>query len=83
MEIIFVCTGNTCRSPLAEGLMKKLLADRGIDGIEISSAGLAAYPGDEVSEKSVKAAEKYGVDISAHRSRRINQYMLESAVLYV
>lgn len=80
MEIIFVCTGNTCRSPLAEGLMKKLLSDRGIDGIEISSAGLAAYPGDEVSEKSVKAAEKYGVDISAHRSRRINQYMLESAV---
>ncbi len=80
MEIVFVCTGNTCRSPLAEGLMKKLLSDRGIDGIEVSSAGLAAYPGDEVSEKSVKAAKKYGVDISDHRSRRINRYMLESGV---
>lgn len=80
MEIIFVCTGNTCRSPMAEGLMKKLLCDRGIDGIEVSSAGLAAYPGDEVSEKSVNAAHKYGVDISSHRSRRVNQYMLESGV---
>ncbi len=80
MEIIFVCTGNTCRSPLAEGLMKKLLGDRGIDGIEVSSAGLAAYPGDEVSEKSVKAAANYGVDISSHRSRRISEYMLTSGI---
>lgn len=65
---------------MAEGLMKKLLCDRGIDGIEISSAGLAAYPGDEVSEKSVNAAQKYGVDISDHRSRRVNQYMLENGI---
>ncbi len=79
MEIVFVCTGNTCRSPLAEGLMKKLLKERGIENIEVSSAGLAAYAGDEVSEKSVKAAENYGIDISAHRSRRINSYMLENA----
>lgn len=80
MEIIFVCTGNTCRSPLAEGLMKKLLQERGIDNIDVSSAGLAAYTGDEVSEESVRAAKNYGVDISAHRSRRINSYMLENAV---
>ena len=80
MKIIFICTGNTCRSPMAEGLMKKLLCDRGIDGIEVTSAGLAAYPGDEVSEKSVNAAKKYGVDISSHRSRRVSEYMLESGV---
>lgn len=60
--------------------MKKLLCDRGIDGIEVSSAGLAAYPGDEVSEKSVNAAKKYGVDISDHRSRRVNEYMLSNGV---
>lgn len=80
MEIIFVCTGNTCRSPLAEGLMKKFLCDRGIEGIVVTSAGLAAYPGDEVSEKSIKAAADYGVDISSHRSRRVNQYMLDSGI---
>lgn len=80
MNIVFICTGNTCRSPLAEGLMKKLLADRGIDSINVTSAGLAAYPGDEVSEKSVIAAEKYGVDISTHRSKRISEYMLGDSV---
>lgn len=60
--------------------MKKLLCDKGIDGIEVSSAGLAAYPGDEVSEESVKAAAKYGVDISSHRSRRISEYMLGNGI---
>ncbi len=80
MNIVFVCTGNTCRSPLAEGLMKKLLAERGIKTINVTSAGLAAYPGDEVSEKSVAAAKEYGVDISAHRAQRINEYMLNDSV---
>lgn len=80
MNIVFVCTGNTCRSPLAEGLMKKLLTDRGIESLTVTSAGLAAYPGDTVSEKSVIAAQKYGVDISEHRSRRINEYMLSDSV---
>lgn len=65
---------------MAEGLMKKLLADRGISSIEVESAGLAAFTGDEVSEKSVIAAQKYGVDISAHRARRISEYMLDSSV---
>jgi len=60
--------------------MKKLLADRGIDTFNVISAGLAAYPGDMVSEKSVIAAQKYGVDISEHRSRRINEYMLSDSV---
>jgi ribosomal-protein-alanine N-acetyltransferase len=80
MNIVFVCTGNTCRSPLAEGLMKKLLTDRGINTFNVTSAGLAAYPGDEVSEKSVIAAQKYGVDISSHRARRISEYMLSDSV---
>lgn len=80
MNIIFVCTGNTCRSPIAEGLMKKLLSERGIGSISVTSAGLAAYPGDEVSEKSVIAAQKYGVDISSHRSRRVSGYMLADSI---
>ncbi|MBQ8026558.1 MAG: ribosomal protein S18-alanine N-acetyltransferase [Clostridia bacterium] len=80
MDIIFVCTGNTCRSPIAEGLMKKILHDKGIDSISVTSAGLAAYSGDEASEKSVKAAAEYGIDISSHRSRRISEYMLESGI---
>lgn len=82
MKIIFVCTGNTCRSPLAEGLMKKKLADLGLDFIEVTSAGLAAYAGDEVSPNSVNAAKKYGVDISAHRARPLSPYELDEGLFF-
>lgn len=71
-KIMFICSGNTCRSPLAEGLFKKYLADNNINDIEVGSAGVGAFPGDEVSINSVLAAIKYGVDISGHRARNIN-----------
>ncbi len=82
MNIIFVCTGNTCRSPLAEGLMKKKLNASGFKDIEVTSAGLAACTGDEVSANSVEAAKKYGVDISAHRARALNPYMFEDGIFF-
>lgn len=83
MKILFVCTGNTCRSPMAEGLFKKLLADKKITDIECSSAGLFAMTGDEVTENSVKACERFGIDISAHRARRINEYILDETDKFV
>ncbi len=82
MKLVFVCTGNTCRSPLAEGLMQKKLKEKGLDGIEVTSAGLAAFPGDEVSVNSVNAAKKYGADISAHRARQISPYMLDDGLFF-
>ncbi len=83
MKILFVCTGNTCRSPMAEGLFNKLLADKKIDNIECSSAGLFAMTGDEVSQNSVKACERFGVDISSHRARRITSYILDETDKFV
>ncbi len=82
MRIVFVCTGNTCRSPLAEGLFKAKLEKLNITDIEVTSAGLAAFPNDEVSPNSVNAAKKYGVDISAHRARPLSPYMLDEAVFF-
>ena len=75
MNLLFVCTGNTCRSPMAEGLFKKMLAEKNIDNVDCSSAGLFAMTGDEVTDNSVKACERFGVDISSHRARRITSYM--------
>ncbi len=78
MIITFLCTGNTCRSPLAEGLFKKINAD-----CEVHSAGLNAIFGEKVSENSVIAAKDYGVDISHHISRPLSKELLMSTDLFV
>lgn len=86
-SVLFVCTGNTCRSPLAEGLCKKLLADRlGVPpddlprhGYVIRSAGVSASPGDAASPEGVTTAARYGVDLSGHRSRPVNPELLADA----
>lgn len=83
MKILFVCTGNTCRSPMAEGIFKMLLEDRGVNNIECSSAGLFAMTGDEVAPNAVKAVERFGVDISAHRARRITAFLLDETDKFV
>lgn len=83
MNILFVCTGNTCRSPMAEGIFKKLLADKKIKNTDCSSAGLFAMTGDEVTPSSVKACERFEVDISAHRARRITSYILDETDKFV
>ena len=83
MNILFVCTGNTCRSPMAEGIFGKIVADKKLKNIKASSAGLFAMTGDEVAENAVKAAERFGCDISAHRARRITSYILDETDRFV
>jgi len=78
MIITFLCTGNTCRSPLAEGLFKKINPE-----IEVYSAGLSAVFGMNVSENSVLAARDYGVDISEHVSRPLSRELLMATDLFV
>lgn len=68
---------------MAEGIFKKLLEDRGISGIECSSAGLFAMTGDEVTPNAVKAVERFGADISAHRARRITAFLLDETDRFV
>ena len=83
MNILFVCTGNTCRSPMAEGLFNKIISEKNIDNISCSSAGLFAMTGDEASINSVKACERFGVDISKHRARRITAYILDETDKFI
>ncbi len=79
---MFICSGNTCRSPLAEGLFKKYLKDNNITDIEVSSAGVGVFPGDEVSINSIIVAGNRGIDISNHRARNINPEHLMTTDLF-
>jgi protein-tyrosine-phosphatase len=70
MNILFVCTGNTCRSPMAEGLFKDMLKKNNIDNIRVSSAGISVFPGEQANEKAIKALKEKGIDIRSHRARQ-------------
>ncbi len=78
MIITFICTGNTCRSPIAEGIFKKMHPEH-----DVYSAGLSTVFGINVSENSVIAAKDYGVDISEHLSRPLSKELLMSTDLFV
>ncbi len=67
-KVLFVCTGNTCRSPMAEGIFNKLAEEKNLD-VRADSVGLDTTDGLPVSENAVKACEEIGVDISKHTSR--------------
>lgn len=79
---MFICSGNTCRSPLAEGLFKKYLQENKITDIEVGSAGVGAFPGDAVSINSILVAGNRGVDISDHRARNVNPEHLITTDLF-
>lgn len=82
MNILFVCTGNTCRSPMAAGIMAKLAEEDELD-IKIESAGLFAQNGAPASPEAVRALEKYDIDISDHIAQQITDELIEKSDLIV
>jgi protein-tyrosine-phosphatase len=80
-RLLFVCTGNTCRSPLAEAIARQRAAELGWRHVEVSSAGVAALDGSPASEGAVRTAEAHGLDLSAHRSRLLTQRRAHEADL--
>lgn len=69
-SIVFVCTANTCRSPMAEYLLRHMLKKEGVEDVEIFSRGIGAWDGSPISGGSREALKKIGIDGSAHRAGR-------------
>lgn len=78
-RILFVCTGNTCRSPMAAAIATQLLGQLGWDHVEVGSAGVAALPGEPASDQARSVAARYGASLDTHRARSVEPFLLSEA----
>src|SRR5438094_391744 len=82
-KILIVCTGNTCRSPMAEGFIRQDLEKKGLKGkVEVSSCGTGTRDGMPASSETVFVMRNREINIGAHRSRKIKpEFVKEAAVI--
>ena len=80
MNILYVCTGNTCRSAMAECITEYQAKLHNVP-VDVSSAGISAFPGQAASENAIKVMSEYGLVLRNHISRQISEKMLSEADL--
>ncbi len=78
MNILFVCTGNTCRSPMAAAIMNKIAKENEMD-IKASSAGIFAEEGSGASENAVRAMRLYEISLKDHKATQLTEKMINEA----
>jgi protein-tyrosine phosphatase len=78
-NILFVCSGNSCRSPMAEGLMKIKLPDGYRERVTVGSAGTLGLHGNPATDFAIHVAGELGADISQHRSQGISEELVKDA----
>jgi protein-tyrosine phosphatase len=80
-NLLFVCTGNTCRSPLAEAIARELATERGWTHVAVRSAGVSAVRGSEASQQALVVAREQGLDLATHESQPVTPELLDWADL--
>lgn len=78
-QVLFVCAGNTCRSPLAAALLRRALGPE--SGVRVESAGVVAVPGSPATRHAQDVAQRSGLDLSEHRARRLDDPLLVTSDL--
>ena len=80
-NILFVCAGNICRSPMAEWQLKALLWDNPISGLQVGSAGLIALPVNPASFNAMRVARENSISLEEHKARPITEELIDEADL--
>ena len=77
-HLLFVCTGHTCRSPLAEAIARREAIERGLGDVEVASAGTSAWEGAPASDGALLVALERSLDLSGHRAQQLTRELIDA-----